>query len=395
MSLSTTLLGINAKSARTEATAVKGRENAYTNLKGIQVEPQALRVQSIKNTLAKAQALGFYDQEQVDTLNAGANINNAIHDAGKSAESAKEVMRIVSDENFNGKTYDLTPDQRKLVYSQAKNLHDMMVVGDEFDTLSKEYEFAHNVAMIIGSDVPQSVKSVKIYDMGIMMGISGPNQDMAQAQLAMNIGITPTGTKENANALFMKIERMKLQKPQDSEEAMAFLKRQRETFDEIVAQRSSGAIGNKEFLSLTKKFNKDLTDSKDLAMGQVREIDDVPWDMPFLGEDYKDGYSYEDAYGEFSSEISNTSLRADYFNEYTRIVERMEDTGETPTYVDKNKDKWGRRRDVQKQLFARNAANKPKRAQQTLDSAKRSVMRRYSEKLQSWMIHDGTGWVKE
>jgi hypothetical protein len=137
MGLTTTLLGINAKSARTEATAVKGRENAYTNLKGIQLEPQALRVQSIKNTLAKAQTLGFYDQEQVDTLNAGANINNAIHDAGKSAESAKEVMRVVSDESFDGKTYDLTPDERKSVYAQAKNLHDMMVVGDEFDALSK------------------------------------------------------------------------------------------------------------------------------------------------------------------------------------------------------------------------------------------------------------------
>jgi hypothetical protein len=253
--------------------------------------------------------------------------------------------------------------------------------------------------LISGSDLPQSVKSTQIYDLGIMMGISGPNQDMAQAQLAMDIGITPTGTKENANILSVKIDNMKALRPQTPEEAMAFLKRQRETFDEIVAQRSAGLIGHPEYLRLTKKFGKDLVEAKALAMGQVQEKDDVPWDMPFLGEDYKTGYSYEDAYGEFSNEISNTSLRADYFNEYTRIVEQMEDTGVVPTYVDKNKDKWGRRRDVQKQLFALNTANKPIRAQQTLDSAKVTItgnaMRRYSDKQEAWMVHDGTGWVKE
>jgi hypothetical protein len=92
-------------------------------------------------------------------------------------------------------------------------------------------------------------------------------------------------------------------------------------------------------------------------------------------------------------------LKADYFDEFTRVVERMEDTDTVPPYVDKKKDKWGRRADVKKQMFARYDAGKPQRAQATLDSATRSVSknitRRYSDKLEAWMVHDGTGWVKE
>jgi hypothetical protein len=398
MSLTTTLLGIEADSARTRAIDVRGKENSYTKLKEQQSKPSLLRPGMIKETTDEGVALGFYNRKEADFLVSGANVNNAIYDA-KNAESAKRVMDIVSDEDFDNTIYQLTQDERKSVYAQAKSLHDMYVVGDEFDALDKDDMYAQNVATIIGSDASQAMKSRKIFDIGVKLGMSGPIRSVAQAQLALKVGVQPSGTKENRNALFLKIERMKLEKPEDAEQSMAFLKRQRETLEEVVDSYNKGRIGHPEYVELTQKFGKDLTTAKAQAMGQVQQSDDVPWDMPFFGEDYSNASSYEKYYEDFSAKIPNTSLKAEYYDEFTRVVERMEDTDTVPPYVDKNKDKWGRRADVKKQLFARYDAGKPQRAQATLDSATRAVAkkttRRYSDKQEAWMVYDGKGWVKE
>lgn len=338
-----TKLYLGVKKARRESVFNDGRELTEQQLFDLRGDPDWQ--EKANDIVGWAEYVGFYSENEARKLRDDTVYDQTLHRADQSPNDALAMLEILKDPKF-----PMQDKGRKNTLTNAvKSSYNRQTLKMEADKLTKDETFDAKVTEIMESDASQTKKSRAVYDVAIAMGIGEQKQKSAQARLNyVASGITPSGSADAYNSLFLAIEDEKKKgSPENNDEAMASLKRFRELSEQVEGALESGVISyNPDYKALKKKLGKDLSKAQAMAFGYVKDYDDHFY-IPFIA----DGYTYEDANKDITSVIDNTKHGEAIFKQYTRIVEEMEDTKELPPFVSKDNDKSDRRKDVRDYLL--------------------------------------------